>query len=130
MPDLQPWGNAMSYEFYKIVHIFAALFMMLGLGGYVLHGLNGGTKETNEHRKMLGMTHGISLLVMFVAGFGLIAKLGVGFPGWVIAKLVVWMLFGASIKLIGARPDLAKPLFFALPVLGGIAAWLAVAKPF
>lgn len=124
----------MSYEFYKILHIFGVVFLFMTLGGLTLHAMNGGTKDTNKSRRISSITHGLALFVILFAGMGLLARIGIASPGlwpvYVYLKLVIWLLMGAVIALIVRKPAWAKPLWFALPLLGGVAAWLAIGKPF
>jgi len=40
------------------------------------------------------------------------------------------LTLGALVALPYRRPDLARLVFIALPVLGGLASWLAIYKPF
>lgn len=120
----------MSYEFYKVLHLAAAMYLFASLGGMALHAMNGGTRADNPSHRVLVITHGVSLLVLLVAGFGAVAKLGVPMGGWVAAKVVIWLALGGAIAVAGRRPEAGKALFFALPLLGAVAGWLAVTKPF
>jgi hypothetical protein len=53
-----------------------------------------------------------------------------GVPGWVIGKLVIWLLAGILLTVPRRRPALARPiLLVGLPILAAAAAWLAVYKP-
>ncbi len=117
----------MSYEVYKILHLLAVLFLYLSLGAAVAT-----AGSANLSLRRLGIaTHGIAMLVIVVAGFGLLARLGVGgVPGWAWAKLGVWLLLGLAVIPLRRRARWAPLLWFVLPVLGGFAAWLAVTKPF
>jgi hypothetical protein len=106
---------------------------MAALGGVAIHAANAGTRESSLTRRLLTAAHGIALLLILVGGFGMLARLGLasgGLPGWIWAKLVIWMLFGALAALPYRRPQLARPVFLTLPLLGLAAAWLALTKPF
>jgi hypothetical protein len=123
----------MSAQFYKILHIAAVMLLFISLGAAAFHSATGGTKATNPLRARVAATHGIALLVIFVAGFGVAGKAGWmsdGFPGWIAAKLVLWLLFGASIVLTNRAAGSGKWLWWAFPALGAVSAWLAIAKPF
>lgn len=123
----------MSYPFYKLVHIAGVLLLFIALGGAAFHSATGGTKETNTLRGRVAATHGIALLIVLVAGFGAAGKGGFmseGFPGWIAAKLLLWLLFGASIVLTGRKAGSGSWLWWAFPALGALSAWLAIAKPF
>ncbi len=88
---------------------------------------NGGRREDNDVRGLLAAMHGVGLVLSLVAGFGM---LGANVPGWAWAKLVIWLFFGASLTLAYRGRTLARPLVVALPLLAGLAAWLALYKPF
>ena len=44
-----------------------------------------------KNKKRTGMITGIFALLMLIGGFGLVATMKVGFPWWVIIKLVCWL---------------------------------------
>lgn len=120
----------MSYTVYKVAHLVAILFLFTSFGGMVALARNG--SEDSGLRKLALTTHGLSLAVILVAGFGLLARLGMtdGFPGWAMAKVGIWLLLGGALVAIKRRPGWAGALWLILPALGGTAAWLAIAKPF
>ena len=117
---------------YKWIHLVGLFLVWTALGGAVFHGLNGGTRDTNTRRKLIGITHGIGMFVLLLGGFGALAKMGMtqGLPGWVMAKLVVWLLIGAMLPLANRFPKAGMAFFLALPAVGAIGAWLAIWKPF
>lgn len=116
----------MSLTFYKILHVAAVVWVFAALGGSLFAG-----SDNERARKVAGMSHGIALIIVLVAGFGALAKLGItGVPGWAWAKLVLWLIIGGLAAVPKRAPQLAVPVFFALPVLAGLATWLAIAKPF
>ena len=123
----------MSPEFYKLVHIAGILLVFLTLGGLALHGINGGTKESNDARRLTTITYGVGLLLILLGGFGFLGAAGMmsgGMPGWTWAKLGIWMAVGALLALPTAKPELSRLVWFLAPVLGVIGAWLARTKPF
>lgn len=117
----------MSYEFYKGLHLVGLFLLFASLGGLSIHVANGGDKASNQARGLLAGTHGVGLLLALVAGFGMLAKLHIS-PAepWVIGKIALWLTFGAAVAIPYRKPELAKPLFFALPVLGAVGAYLAL----
>lgn len=121
-----------SYDVYKVIHLIGILMVFLALGGVATNAINGGTK-IHSWRKGVAITHGIGLVLSLVAGFGLLARLGLaqsGIPGWAIAKLVIWLFFGGVTAVFIRKPGLAKPLWLFVILLGGLAAYLAGSKPF
>jgi hypothetical protein len=112
----------MSPTFYYILHVFSVL-TLVGLTFYAFAG-------APETRKRTLALSGIAGLIALIAGFGLQAKLSVGFPGWLIVKLVCWLglsaLAGFGYRRRGAAGILAVlALLFAL-----IALVMVYLKPF
>ncbi len=118
----------MSLLFYKVLHVLALAYLFAALGATAWHAAHGGRREAAG--KGATLAHGLAMVVLLVSGFGMIAKLGVGFPGWVWAKLALWLLLGAAAALPYRKPSWAGALFWLLPLLAGAAAYLALYKPF
>ena len=122
----------MPYEFYKVLHLLAILVLFTAMGGLAMVTLRGGTdEELKAARKPLVILHGVALLVIFVAGFGLMAKLGMmqsGWPKWIFGKLAIWVILGGAVAMLKRPMGIAW--YLLLPVVGGLGAWLAVYKPF
>lgn len=118
----------MSYLTYKILHLVAILFLFTSVGSLAVLGRS----ESAALRKLAAIVHGVSVVVILVAGFGLLARLGFfgNIPAWAWVKVGLWAVLAAAAWPLRRRPEWAAALWFALPALGGVAAWLAVAKPF
>lgn len=121
----------MSYEFYKILHNIGLFMIFLSLGAYLLNALGKGERQF-PGRKLVMLTHGIGMTITLVAGFGLLARLGLisGWPLWVYLKLGVWLLIGSLIVIAMRRASLASILWLLALVLGSAGAYLARMKPF
>lgn len=120
------------YAVYKVMHLIGAFMVLLSIGGLTMHVINGGTRD-NPWRKQVAITHGIGLFLSLLGGFGALARLGLaqnGLPGWVIAKLVVWTIFGGLTAIIMRKPQAGKMIWIFAILLGSIAAWLGTTKPF
>lgn len=117
----------MSPNAYKVLHLAGVVFLFLALGGSIMRARAGGGEAG---RKLAGITHGIALLVILVAGFGSLAKLGLGFEPWVWVKIIIWLLLGAAVVLIRKMPERATLWWVVLPLLGVVAAWLGIHKSF
>jgi hypothetical protein len=121
----------MSYQAYKVIHILGVLFVFTSLGALMLASREG--VERGGGRKLAGITHGIALLVVLVAGFGTAARLNLpnpaAWPMWLWIKVLIWLVLGGVIVLIRRAPRLGSLLWWLLPLLGGIAAWAAIFKP-
>ena len=123
----------MSYTFYKVLHVFGALLLFMSLGGGVIRALQAGSPGAEKGRALIGASHGIALLILLVAGFGAAGKGGMmsaGFPAWIIVKLVIWLALGGLLGAINRKPQMAKPLWVVFALLGGLAAYTAILKPF
>lgn len=121
-----------SYQVYKTVHLVGILMLFLSLGGVITHVINGGSRD-HSWRKPLAITHGLGLLLALVGGFGLLARLGIMhgmLPGWVLAKLAIWLVFAILIGVMIRKNSWAESLWFIVLILGGVAAYLAGTKPF
>jgi len=113
----------MPYELYLVLHIAGLAAMFAALGAAAL--------APESDRKLVAATHGTGLLIVLVSGFGMHAKLGLeGMPGWFLAKLLIWLVFGGLIAVARRAEGARLAVWGALPLLGAVAAWLAVTKPF
>lgn len=124
----------MPYEFYKVLHLLGIMAFFACLGGAVVLGLRGGdARDVAPLRKLLMIGHGVALLVIFVAGFGLMAKRGImgagGWPLWIFIKLGLWALLGASVTIIRRTTEMGRVWLFLWPLVGAAAAWVALTKP-
>ena len=105
---------------YKIIHLIGISALALGMGGMLAGGPN---------RKPFAILQGIALLVMLITGFGLLAKLKLGFPSFAIAKLVIWLVIGAMPVIVRKlKLPLVATIVLSLTLVG-IMAWLGVMKP-
>lgn len=118
------------YQVYKLVHLIGVLMLFLSIGGLILYMVYGGDRK-HPWRKVLLATHGIGIILALVAGFGLLARIGIywPWPGWVAIKVGIWVIF-ATLPAIIARNPWTKTLWWTVVVLGGIAAYLGGQKPF
>lgn len=121
----------MSYQLFKVLHLLGIFLLFAAVGGAALRAAArpGGVPKDSAAR-LAGITHGVALLILLVTGFGILGVLGLGLPGWAWAKAAIWLVMGALPMLIRRAPRLAPLIWWLLPALGLIAAWLAVYKPF
>lgn len=116
---------------YKLLHFIGIIMIFVALGSVMGHVLNGGTKQTNQWRKAAGITHGIGLVLMLVAGFGMLARLGLSpMAGWVIVKLVIWLVLGGITSVIYTMGTKGQAMWYVVILLGALAAYSAIIKPF
>jgi hypothetical protein len=116
-----------SYELYQVLHVVGIILLFMSLGALLLHGLSGGTRDTNPARGLVAATHGIGTLLIVVAGFGMLArKYGGAMPGWVHPKLLVWICLAAAPAVLGRKPQAARAAWFVIPVLAIVAAYFGL----
>ena len=94
-----------KFEIYKLLHM-AGVFTLIFSFGSLFIGKN--------YNKGAAMAHGIALLVILISGFGMQATHDLGFPVWLILKIVIWLIFGGFIVL-------AKK-----SVISGLVAWICI----
>lgn len=84
-------------------------------------------------KKALAIIHGVGMTFLLVGGFGMLARLGIvhgGLPGWVYAKLAIWLFLGGSMVLARKKAAHGTKLILLWVFVGGLAAYLALYKPF
>ena len=115
----------MSYEFYKILHLTGVFGLLLALGAAAA----AGPQIDSAARRRNGILHGIGMVLVAVAGFGMLSRGNLGFPGWVAVKTLLYLLVGA-LPMVARRRH--APLQFTLIglLLAFAATWIAVARPF
>lgn len=123
----------MPLIFYKVIHLAGVIGLFFALGGVALHVLSGGTKDY-PGRKPAAILHGIGLALIFVSGFGMMAKLGImspgEWPGWIWFKLIMWFVMGGLLMMLYRMQAQAKLLWWIVPLLGVLIAYVAIYKPF
>lgn len=116
--------------FYKALHIFGLFLATTSLGGIAIHAANGGTKATSRTRALTASVFGLGMLLALAGGFGQAARLGLTntaiFPGWLWAKIAIWVLVAVLSILPYRIPSLSKPIYLFVPVITGLAAYLAI----
>ncbi|MEX2570266.1 MAG: hypothetical protein WD737_03105 [Gemmatimonadota bacterium] len=126
----------LSHQFYNLVHIVGLVLLMSALGGMALSAssaASGGTRGSKGMRRVIFGLHGLGVFLVLLGGFGMMARLGIvqgtSWPGWVWVKTVVWGVLAVAAFLPYRFPRTALPLLLLLPVLGGLAAYMAIYKP-
>ncbi len=118
----------MSYDFYRVLHVVGIILLFTSLGTVAAIGAAG----DHRLRKLAVAAHGVAVAILLIAGFGLLAKLKMfgAFPVWVWFKLGIWLLLALAVVPLRRKPEWSAVLWLVMPVLGAVAAWLAVIKPF
>lgn len=120
-----------SHPFYNVVHIVGLIFLMAALGG--IASLAASDRPSDAIRRAARGFHVIGIFLILLGGFGMLARLGIisggTWPLWVWVKVVLWGILGAAGFLPLRYPKTALPLLILLPLLGGLAAYMAIYKP-
>jgi uncharacterized membrane protein len=105
------------------------MMLFLGYGALLARSMSG--SDDAGVKKLGSITSGIGLLLMFIAGFALISKIGYSFTTpWILIKLVIWIALGGLIALINRKPECAKGLWWALIGLGFLGSLMVYVRPF
>ncbi len=113
----------LSYQTYKVIHL-ASIFVFLTSASVLLL-----AKPAGKAWKIIT---GVSSMLILVAGFGLLARLGLtsGMPAWAVAKLVIWLVVTGLGHMVAKRfPGAALKAYWCTVLLAILAAALAVYKP-
>jgi hypothetical protein len=110
----------MPYTTYQIIHLIGLAALAIGTGGMMANGNN---------RKLFAIWQGIGLLVVLVAGFGMLAKGHMGMPHFAIVKSVLWVVVAALPVILRKLKAPLSVAILVLLTLVGILAYLGVMKP-
>jgi hypothetical protein len=116
---------------YKNLHLIGVFMILVALGGVIAQQLQAASRE-QTWRRPGAITHGVGMVLVLVGGFGMLARLRIfwPWPGWIVGKIIIWLVLGVLIAVIGRAPTLAKPLWWITIALAAMAAYLALNKPF
>ena len=115
----------MSPVFYHYLHLIGVILLFTSVGGMLA--VAGGVTSA---KKIVGILHGVGLLVLLIAGFGWLAKSGNVYPKYVWVKVGIWLVLGILPLIVRKRvvqPAVGVSLGI---VLGAVAAYLGYFKPF
>ncbi|MFT5291570.1 MAG: hypothetical protein ACI8QS_003817 [Planctomycetota bacterium] len=114
----------MNENIYYVMHVLGIVL----LTAYTFQAF--ANPDPSKKKGTLMMTGIFSVLVL-VGGFGLKAKLEIeGFPGWMIAKIGIWLVVSALSGMAFKGPGLAGLFRLITIVLVGAAVYLVHTKPF
>jgi hypothetical protein len=101
----------MSLATYLVLHL-SSIIVLLGYTFYAF-------AAPAETRKRVLMITGTASILVLVSGFGMDQRLHIGFPGWLIVKLVCWLGLSAIAGIAyrkRASADLFMIIAFALAI--------------
>ncbi len=113
----------MSYTVYKLIHLFAILALFLAIGALLAYSGN------KKHKKKIMILHGLSSLILFVSGFGLIARLKLhSFPLWLNLKLGIWLVLSVLVPILISRKTNKGWIYLLVFASGFSAVYLVLFK--
>ncbi len=119
----------MTYSTLKIIHLIGLGLTFMGLSGIL--GIKVAGEATFKKRLIFHFSHGVGLLLLLLSGIGLAKTLGIhDAPGWLKGKMVIWLVAGGAMALATRLSRFAGAVLIFYILLVGMAAWLAIDKPF
>lgn len=117
----------MSPLFYQILHVFSVILLV----SFVISACS---DPRPERKKRMMIVTGILSLLVLAGGFGLAAKLynitnPMKFTGWMVGKVIVWLLLSAVTGMAFRRSTFAGIFMLVAIALAGTAVYLVYAKP-
>jgi hypothetical protein len=113
--------RTMNPIIFKVIHLAGAFGVFTALGA-ILAGAN------ESCRKCASMLHGISLLLLAVAGFGILKNPPMELHYWKI-KIVLWLFLGVA-PVLARKKVLSTTVIMTLVLGAGIfAAYLGMMQP-
>lgn len=111
----------MPYPVYKMIHVVAIVLFFSSMA----------MASVKRERSTRGMIiTGISLVLILVSGFGLVARLGIThgaqWPLWLYVKLAIWLVVGgAGHMIMKRRPHLLGQFYWISIGLLIVASYMA-----
>ncbi len=120
----------MSYQLYNWIHVFGLFVIFASLGGISIYAATGGEKAAFKYRRALALAHGVMMVLVLVAGFGLMARANYKFTEnpWIYLKLLIWLGVGVFPAFVWRMKNKGLMLFWALLLLGVIGSYTAIFK--
>lgn len=112
----------MSPTVYSILHVVS----VLTLTGYTFYAF----AAPPETRKKVMIITGVASLLALVAGFGLQAKLQIGWPGWLVVKILCWLGLSGLAGMGYRKRGAAGALGVAALGLALVAVTMVYTRPF
>lgn len=88
----------MKLQIYQFLHVVSMVLLV----AYIFQAF---ADPDPKKKKRTGMITGILAVLMLVGGFGLVAVMRVGFPWWVVVKLVCWLGLASISGMAYRKPE-------------------------
>ena len=117
-----------GYPVYKFFHVVSIVALVAGLVALLLLPV---APDDRWRRRLAHVVMGVAAVFALVSGFGLHARLGGIWQGWVVTKIVVWVALLVILVRFrkGPAASPATAWLLALPATA-LAVFMAVFKPF
>ena len=117
-----------SHATYKFIHLLGIFLLFSGMGGLWAVAVSSSETFRTSIRRLAIAAHGAAMLLILVAGFGMMARLQIShsWPLWIWIKVVIWVLLAGYPVLLKRQQKPSGILFFLAPVLGAVAAYAAL----
>jgi hypothetical protein len=113
----------MDPNIYKVIHLAAVIILFGALGASIY-------TSSNKDNKLAGILHGISLLLILISGFGLIARIWDSqWQWWMFIKMAIWLLLGGAYTL-GKKRLISENTAFGIVLGLGILAVILGNAPY
>ena len=99
----------MKVQIYQILHVVSMVF----LTAFIFQSF---ANPDPKNRKKTLMITGILAVLMLIGGFGLLTVMKIGFPVWIIVKLVCWLGLASMGGMAYRNPE-KIPLFTAITIV-------------
>ena len=113
----------MSTEPLYVLHVLSAM-LLVAINFWAFAATN------PETRKRVLMWSGISSLGVFLGGFGIHGMQHLGFPGWIVVKIVAWLALSAVAGIAFRRPAKIPALMKLTVGVAALALVMVYLKPF
>lgn len=123
----------MSYLTYRLIHLGAVFGILSALSAASILKLKSSDDSIRSYPKALAVVHGVAAFFILLGGFGMLARIGTpegGLPGWILAKLGIWLSLAVAMWVQSRSRSGAKAVLLLAPVLALLAAAIAFTKPF
>ena len=111
-----------SLNTYLVLHL-GSIFVLLGYTFYAF-------AAPAETRKRVLMITGTAALLILISGFGMLERLHLGFPGWIIVKLFCWLGLASIAGIAYRKRHLADLVMIMAFILAITAAAMVYVRPF
>jgi len=112
----------MSVNTYLVLHVSSVL-VLLAYSFYAF------AAPAETRKRVLSIT-GVAALLVLVSGFGLLHRMGLGFPGWAIVKFICWIGLSATAGIAYRRRGQAGLFMVLALALAIVAVAMVYLKPF